>query len=244
MPVASVELPDEVEPLALAARDLVEVLLHLRREGHVDEIAEVPAEQTGHGKGGEARDQRFALPEDVATALDCPNRRRVSGRPADAQPLQLLDERRFGVPGRRRRLVTLRFQRDRMKPSRCFARHPLTDRELRQQGFLFLELRRRIVTALDVRAPETGKLDRLPGCGEDRRLAVRAGAGDLHARAQHPCVHHLRRHGPLPDQVVDAQVVAIERILERRWRRHEIRRPDGFVRLLCVLHLGGVAARS
>ena len=39
--VAAIELADEVEPLALAARDLVEVLLHLRGERDVDEIAEV-----------------------------------------------------------------------------------------------------------------------------------------------------------------------------------------------------------
>ena len=39
--VAAIELSDEVEPLALAARDLVEVFLHLRGELDVDEIAEV-----------------------------------------------------------------------------------------------------------------------------------------------------------------------------------------------------------
>ena len=39
--VAAVELLDEVEPLALAVGDLVEVLLHLRGELDVHEIAEV-----------------------------------------------------------------------------------------------------------------------------------------------------------------------------------------------------------
>ena len=41
MLVAAIELLDEVEPLALAARDLVEVLLHFGRELDVDEIAEM-----------------------------------------------------------------------------------------------------------------------------------------------------------------------------------------------------------
>ena len=45
MLVAAIELLDEVEPLALAARDLIEVLFHLRGELDVDEIAEMLAQQ-------------------------------------------------------------------------------------------------------------------------------------------------------------------------------------------------------
>src|SRR5262249_43543444 len=39
--VAAIELADEVEPFALAARDLVEIFLHLRGEAQVDQIVEV-----------------------------------------------------------------------------------------------------------------------------------------------------------------------------------------------------------
>src|SRR5262245_31145096 len=97
--VATVELTDEVEPLALAARNLVEVLLHLRRERDVDEVAEVPAEQARHRKRREAGNQRLALAEHIAAPLDRPNRRGVGRRPADAETLERSEERRVGKGG-------------------------------------------------------------------------------------------------------------------------------------------------
>src|SRR3982074_2589811 len=112
--VAAVELADEIEPLALAARNLVEVFLHLRGEAEVDEIAEVPQKKTCDRKRGEARDERLALTEDVAAALDCPDRRRVGRRPADALPLQILDERRFGISRGGQRVVAFGIERDRL----------------------------------------------------------------------------------------------------------------------------------
>ena len=107
--VAVVELAEELDRLALAARDLVEVLLHLRGEVGLDEVAEMLAQQLRHGERGEARHERLALPEHVAAADDRGDRRRERRRPADAEPLQLLDQRRFGEPRRRRGLVPLRL---------------------------------------------------------------------------------------------------------------------------------------
>ena len=111
-PVAVVELADEVDPLAFAARDLVEVLFHLRREADVDEIAEMLAQKLRDRERGEARHERLALPEHVAPADDRGDGRRVRRRPADAGPLELLDERRLGEARRRRRFVTLRIDAD------------------------------------------------------------------------------------------------------------------------------------
>ena len=108
--VAAIELPDEIEPLTFAARNLVEVLFHLRRERDVDEIAEMRPQQPRHGKGRKARYQRLALPEDVAAPFDGADRRRVGRRPADAESFELLDERGFGVARRRRRFVPLGVQ--------------------------------------------------------------------------------------------------------------------------------------
>ena len=72
--IAAIELPDEVEPLALAARDLVEVLLHLRRELDVDQITEMGPQQPRDRKRRKARHQRLALSEDVAAPFDGPDR--------------------------------------------------------------------------------------------------------------------------------------------------------------------------
>ena len=112
-----------------------------------------------------------------------------------------------------------------------------------QHRFLLLELGGRIVAALDVRAAEAGELDRLARRGEDRRLALVRVGGDFHRRPQHARVDHLRRHRALPDQLVDAEVVAGEHAFERRGRAREVRRPNRFVRFLRVLDLRRVPAR-
>src|SRR5207247_763313 len=91
--IAAIELADEIEPLALAARDLIEIFLHLRGELDVDEIAEVREQQPRDGERRETRHERLALPEDVAAPLDRPDRRRVGGRTSDPEPLEFLDER-------------------------------------------------------------------------------------------------------------------------------------------------------
>ena len=105
--VTEVELPEEPDPLPFAARDLVEILLHLRREVAFDKVAKVLAEQLGHRERGEARHERLPLSEDIASAHNRGNSRRVGGWPPDAQALELFDERSLGKPRGRRRLMSL-----------------------------------------------------------------------------------------------------------------------------------------
>ena len=75
--IAEIELAEERDRLALAAGDLVEVVFHLRGEVGLDEVAEMITQQLGDGKGGEAGDERLALPQDVATPNNGRDRRRV-----------------------------------------------------------------------------------------------------------------------------------------------------------------------
>src|SRR5688572_112412 len=114
---------------------------------------------------------------------------------------------------------------------------------LRQDRFLFLELRRRIVAAFDVGAAEAGEFDRLAARVQDRRFATGRVGRDLHAGAEHARVHHLRRHRALPDQLVDAQLVGIEDAFELARRQPEVGGTDRFVRFLRVLDARLVAAR-
>jgi hypothetical protein len=90
--VAAVELTDEIQPFPLAARNLIEVLFHFRRERDVDEIAEMRHQQRCDGKRGKAWNKSLALPEDIASPLDRADGRRVGGWPADTKPLELFDE--------------------------------------------------------------------------------------------------------------------------------------------------------
>ena len=101
---ARLERPEERaqqrDPLALAAGDLVELLLHAGREREVHVLAEVRHEQVGDDLPDLLGVEAALLDPDVAALQDRRDRRRVRRRPADAVLLERLDQRRLGVPGR------------------------------------------------------------------------------------------------------------------------------------------------
>ena len=101
--------------------------------------------------------------------------------------------------------MPLRFRADQRDRRRTVTMNAVADLALRKDRFLLLELRRRIVTAFDVRATKAGELDRLSAGGEHCRFARRTLRRNLEARPQHTRIDHLRRHRPLPDQLVDSQ---------------------------------------
>src|SRR5262245_7164354 len=232
--VAVVELPQELDPLALAPRNLVEVFLHFGGEVRLDEVAEMIAQQCGYGERGEAGYQGLALPEDVSAANDGGNRRRKGGRPADTESLQFLDERGLRIPRGRRGLVLLRLgieEDDRGS----VAADLVANAALRQDGFLLFELRNRVVAAFYVRPSKTCELNRLAAGREHRNVTARRVCGNLDRRPKHAGVNHLRRHRPFPDQLVNFQVVAVEHPFELTWRKAEVCRANRFVRFLGVL---------
>ena len=91
-----VELTQHLHALQVALGDLVEVLLHLGREVHVDDVGEVLDELVGHDLTDVVGEEPAILEPDVAAVLDRRDDRRVGRRPADAQLLERLDERRLG----------------------------------------------------------------------------------------------------------------------------------------------------
>src|SRR5688572_32951709 len=105
--VAVIELAEELEPVLLAVRNLIENFFHLRGEADVDVVAEVIAQQSRHGKRGKARDQGLPLARHVTTALDRRDRRGIRRRTADALLFEPLDERRLGKAGWRAGLMSL-----------------------------------------------------------------------------------------------------------------------------------------
>ena len=172
----------------------------------------------------------------------------VDGRPMPS-PLELLDERCFGESRRRRGLVALGLGAEQRMIGVAADRDAITiaDLALRQDRFLLFEFGRRIVAAFDVGAAEAGELDRLAARGEARRLAARPLRGDLDRRAQHARIDHLRRHRPLPDQLVDLQLVGVEHPLELA-RRADGSRSAGSLRALparsCTASDTGAGRRS
>ena len=105
-----VEGAQQRHPRALAAGDLVELLLHPRGELDVDVVAEMLDEEVGHDLGDGLRVEPALLDADVAAVGDRRDRRRVRRRPADAVLLERLDQRRLGEA--RRRLGEVLGRRD------------------------------------------------------------------------------------------------------------------------------------
>ena len=91
--------------------DAIEVVFHTRREGVVDEVREVALHDVYDGEGRERRNQRRALFPDVPAILDGPDDRGIRRRTTDSELLEPLHQRSFGVASRRRRGVTLDFER-------------------------------------------------------------------------------------------------------------------------------------
>ena len=100
MLAAEVEVVEPVGASLLAGGDRVELVLHRGGEVVVDQPAEMLLQQPDHGERHPRRHQRAALLVHVAAVLDGLDDRRVRRRPADAQILERLDQRRLGVARR------------------------------------------------------------------------------------------------------------------------------------------------
>src|SRR5690606_3719892 len=100
-----VERAEQPAPVLGALLYLVEIRLHLRREVARHDLGEALDEQTVDEDAELGREEpRLAL-LDVPAVDDRRHDRRVRRRATDAALLELLDERRLGVPRRRLREV-------------------------------------------------------------------------------------------------------------------------------------------
>ena len=188
--VPVIELSEKAHPLAFSTRDLVEVFLHLGREAHVHEVAEVLAQQLCHGESREAWHECLALAEHVATPDDCCDRRCVRRWPANAESLELLDQGRLGEPRWRRCFMAFRLHVDEYNVG-PLAGDRFADDHLRKNRLPFLQFCRRVVAAFHIRTTKPGKFYCLSTRRQHRRLSVRASDRELHRRAQDASVHHL-----------------------------------------------------
>ncbi len=217
----------------LAAADRVELVLHLGRELVVDQLGQMGFEQLRNGERGPSGHQHVAAAEleHVLAGEDRVDDRRVGARPADAHLLQRPGQRGFAVAIRRLRRVALRLQR--RAPQR------LAQRNRRQHRLAIGQIGLGIVRAFDVRPEIAGKLDRLAD-GLERRPVDLDADGDAVSAG----VGHLAGDRPLPDQVVELELVGTEASAER-FREVEIVAggPNRLVGLLRVLHLRLIHAR-
>ena len=102
-PVAKrpVERPEQGHPRPLAARDLVELLFHARRERDVHVVAEMLDQEVRHDPGDELGMKPALLDPDVAPIGDRGDRGGVRRWPTDPVLLERLDQGRLGEARRR-----------------------------------------------------------------------------------------------------------------------------------------------
>ena len=216
-------------------------------EAVVDEVGEVVLEEADDSESREGRDEGRALLPDVPAVLDGPDDAGVGRRSADAELLEAPDKGRLGVTGRGLGGVVLDLEAlagdvradgeagagglpgrlaARRGPPRCRPRPPGTRR--RKPGFVMTvpvaTKRGRGANSRDRQSRGGGRLDPRPG--------ARAGG-----------VVHLRGDRPLPDELVEAALVAPQLAREvGRGAEGVSGGPDRLVGLLGVFHPAAVNA--
>ena len=233
----------EIEPrqpwhrLFDSAGDLVEIVLHARSERIVDKIGEVAFEQRYHAERDERRDECGALLPHIAAVLDGAHDRRVGRRATDAQFLETLHERRLGVAGRR--LGCMRFGRKLTSIDEIAFSH-------RRQAAFRLVAFGVVIDVFHV-CPTKSRFrdDRARRAERDTPLRGIRGVGlDAHHDRFARGINHLRGHGALPDQLVDARLAGSQLAGDLLGRAERVTgRANGLMGLLRVLDLGRVHAR-
>ena len=243
----TVELLEHRDLAQVALGDVVELPLHVGGEGDVDHVGEVLDQLVGHDLARIGGLEPLLLERHVLAALDRLDDRGVRRRPPDAELLERLHERGFGVSRRRLREVLLGEHLE-------HAQH-LLDRE-RRKGLLRV-LVGTLVAALLVDADEPVERHRLPRGAQavvhipvgrislvrgaslslvrGASLSLMRGASlDIHADLVEAGLGHLGGHRALPDQGVQTQLVAIQRRGDALGRTHHARGSHGLVRFLRV----------
>ena len=206
----------------LAVRDPVQILFQIGGEVIIDVAPEVVGQERCDEPSLVLGHQPALVLLDIAAVLDRGHDRGIGRGPADAELFHLLDQRRFGVAGRR--LGEVLLGRD-LAFGRGLARGDL------RQALVVVALG--VVAAFLVDLDEAVEQHHLAG-GAKADLAV--GRADLDDGALEPGGGHLAGEGALPDQVVELALVVFghPRLVGRQ---HHVGRPDAFVRFLRVLGL-------
>src|SRR6185503_14484345 len=235
-----VEVLENLLPAEVTLFDLVELLFHLRREIHVEDVRELFDHHLLDALTKLRREEAALIELDVVPVAQHRDDRRVRRRTADAEPLELLHEARLGETRRRLREVLAR--RD------ALARHFLADVDDRQRLFVLERLALALLACLTIERQEALELHDRPGGAEqiaaapdtphDRFVLWTIPLGlneEVDGRRVEDGRRHLRRHEPLPDELIELELVGAQILLDRVRTARRIRRADRFVRVLSVL---------
>jgi hypothetical protein len=117
----AVKLLQYTDPVQMLIFDLVELLFHVTGKGHIHHIREKLVEFVGDDLGDLRGVEFFVDLFDIAAVLNRRDNRRIGAGPADAFFFQRLDQRGFGITGRRFGKVLLGLDIDRRQRVPCLS---------------------------------------------------------------------------------------------------------------------------
>ena len=235
---AGPEIAQHVQPGQFAGRNLVELFFQAGGKVEFDIALEEAFQEGDDDAALVQRNELFLVEFDIVAVAQGLQRGGIGGGPADAELFHFLHQAGLGVARRRCGEMLAGFDRVRLAVDRGRGQsRALIDRRQRLEVLVFL-----VVAAFLVERQETVE----PNDGAGRaQIGALAGtvSEDFDGGAFQNRRFHLRRHGPLPDQLIELGLVGIEEAGNVLGATGQIGRPDGFVRLLGVFRLGGIGAR-
>ena len=224
------EVAQHVLPLELVVGDEIELLLEVGGEVVFDVAFEEALEEGDDQPPFVLGDQALFLDAHIVAILQDRQCRGIGRGSADAELLHVLDERGFRIARRGLGEVLLGLD--------ALVLEMIALRQRRQPAALLVFL----VAAFLVEPEETVEHHDRAGGSEAVGLAVAALHVDVRRRLLELGRCHLARHRPLPHELVEPRLVALQALGHLVGRARHVRRPDRLVRLLGVLGLGLVLA--
>ena len=191
---AGIEIGKHLLPGKLALLYLVELLLHMRGKGHINDILEAllhkPGDHLAQGRGPQA----LFLFDDIVAILDGGDDAGVGGRPSHALFLHGAHQRCLGIARRGLGKVLLRLHAGEVEP--------LSLGKIRKRRLHLLLL---VVLALLIECSKAGELE-----------ALMVGAELIHAAGRfngHIVIEsagHLRSGEAIPDKLIEPELILVE----------------------------------
>ena len=205
--------------IQLAGLNLVKLLLHVGGKLVVRNRLKLIYQQAGHTLAERRRTQRLVLLGHIVAVEDGRDRRRIGRRATDAALLHCTDKRRFGIAcGRLGEVLCGVELLDRQRIPLVKARQRFA-----RVALLF------VVRAFLVHCGKAGECDRVAGCAKHLSLAH-----DIGRHRVEQCIRHLAGDKTRPDQLIQLVLVGRQVLTDFVRQQFDIRRPDGFVRVLRV----------
>src|SRR3954468_22449829 len=232
-----VELAQDALPLQLSALDLVQLLLHLRREAHVEDVRELLDHDLLDGLTELRREEAALLELDVAAVGEHRDDRCVRRRTTNAEPLELLHETCLGKTGRR--LGEVLRRRDALAgdvlPHRDDWQRLLVLERLVVPFLVAFAIEHEVALELHDRARRAEQVATPADIGLCRRRDVKVDGGRVEDRRR-----HLGRHEALPDELIKFELIRREVTLDELRPARRIGGTDALVRVLRVLFVRAV----